>query len=164
NAFVALPSKTHRPADCGVRANLTLPLRADFGQIIGPDEGGAAAIGPVHDGDIGVGQVYTGIELFQGRIVPFFNLAEEDVRQDRARELELGVYALDVVSGNHAAEHSGKVQHVEIFDAADLLVGHGHVGGAEINGARAQLFDAAARSNGLVVDLYVGMRLPVLLK
>ena len=42
------------------------------------------------------------------------------------------------------------------------LVGHGHVGGAEVDGARAYLLDAAAGADGLIVDLNAGMRGAVL--
>ena len=43
------------------------------------------------------------------------------------------------------------------LDLRELLVAHRAVAGSEINGARGYLADAAARTDGLVVDLNPGM-------
>ena len=56
------------------------------------------------------------------------------------------------------------MQNFGLGDLRQLFVGHRHVGGAEIHGAFGELADSAARTDGLVVDLDVGMRLVIFLK
>ena len=43
------------------------------------------------------------------------------------------------------------------FGLRQLLVAHGAIGSAEINGAGLQLADAAAGADGLIIDLNIGM-------
>ena len=72
---------------------------------------------------------------------------------------------LRIISGNHSAQHrweSADTLYLVIF--AHLLFGHGHVGRAEITVPSDELRDAAAGSDGLIVDLDVGMELVKLLE
>src|SRR4029077_13726348 len=48
-----------------------------------------------------------------------------------------------------------KAETMLILEGLQLIVVHGTIGGAEIHGAFRDLLDAAAGSNGLIVDLYV---------
>src|SRR6266436_1727161 len=53
---------------------------------------------------------------------------------------------------------------VLVLVGLELLVVHGTIGGAEIHGAFGDLFDAAARTDGLVVDLNIGILLVVFIE
>ena len=86
NAFAALGADADRPFDRGILTDLALPLGADLGEIVGPDERGARTVRAVHDGNRGAGQLDAGIELRDRRIVPFRDLAEEDLGDGRAVE------------------------------------------------------------------------------
>ena len=88
------------------------------------------------------------------RVVPLLDLAEEDVGDGLAVELEALVDAVDVVGDRDRAEDRRDVDGVAalLLGGRELVVLHRRVGGAEVDGARAELRDAAAGADGLVVD------------
>src|SRR6185437_5192199 len=89
DALVTLAAHARGPAHRGAFADLRFPFGARLGEIVRPDERGAGAVGAVHDADRGVGEVRAGVERGDGGVIPLRDLAEEDVREHRARELEL---------------------------------------------------------------------------
>src|ERR1035438_2377362 len=157
HSLIALAPQARGPTYRSARAHLGLPLRADFGQVIGPYEGSAAAVGPMHYDDLGVRQFRAGIGLLQLRIVPLLDLAQIDSRQRFGRELQLLGDTSDVVGGYQTAQNRGEVQRL-VLHLADLLVGHGHVRRAEVHGAFGELPDSSAGADRLVVDLRVRIR------
>ncbi len=96
-----------------------------------------------------------------GSFTPGFSLAiaasshrlmrpEVDVREHLARELHLR-HAFEVVDRHHRPERGGEVQDGS-GRALGLLFGHRRIRGAEEHRAAAQLPDAAAGSDRLVID------------
>src|SRR5207245_6592668 len=64
-------------------------------------------------------------------------------------------------------QHGGKMKNsgaVLVLVGLELFVVHGAIGSAEIDGAFGDLFDAAARADGLIIDLKVGVFLVILVK
>ena len=100
------------------------------------------------------GQVHARVQLRDRRVVPLRDLAEEDVGEHRAGELQLAADVRDVVDRHDRAEHGREVQDLA-GRRLQLLVGHRAVGGAEEHRLVGQLPDAAARADRLVVDLHV---------
>jgi hypothetical protein len=103
------------------------------------------------------------IRLRNGGIVPFLDLAEEDVREHRAGELEVGGDARQVVDRDIGAKHGRKMQN-RPRRRLQLFVGHGTIGRPEKHGLVADLADAAAGSDRLVVDLHLRVLLVVLVE
>ena len=89
----------------------------------------------MHDGDVGARQVHAGVQLRDRRVVPLRDLAQEDVRQQRAGELQLARHARNVVDRHDGAEHGREVQNLA-RRRQQLIVGHRAVGGAEEHGLR----------------------------
>ena len=56
------------------------------------------------------------------------------------------------------------MQYLVLRDLRELLVGHRHVGGAKVHRTFGKLADSAAGTDGLVVDLDIGVRLMKFLK
>src|SRR6185369_1980044 len=93
--------------------------------------------------------------------IPSGDLTQEDVSEDIGRELEFGAYARNVVRGNDCAEDGGNVQDLG-FGLRQLLVGHRTVTGTEVERAGKNLADSATGTDGLIVDLNVGVEFVVL--
>ena len=102
-----------------------------------------------------------GIILGDARIVPVRDVPQEDVGDCRLAELEFSGHAGHIVGRDVRTEHGGDVNQL---DSARLeeIVSHGHIGCAEVDGPRANLLDATAGTDGLIVDLDAGMRGAVL--
>ncbi len=160
NAFVALAADADRPVDRGGHADRLLVVGRDLGKIIAPDVARARTVAAVHDGDVLARKVDAGIDGLDGRVVPLRDLAEEDIGEDLAGEAEVAAHAGNVVDGDDAAQDGREVRDAEA-GRRDLLVGHRAVGGAEEDRTGAELADAAARADGLIVDLHVRVQLVV---
>src|SRR5438067_13913996 len=76
NAFIAFAAETHRPPHAGSFAGSVAPLRAYFGEIVGPDVDRAAAVGAMHDDNRLARKLNFGICLSDSGIVPVGDLAE----------------------------------------------------------------------------------------
>src|SRR5439155_19273627 len=105
------------------------------------------AVAPVNHCDLLVGEVETAVQRLDGRVVPGCDVAEIDVRQHRARELQLVVSdAWDVV------DRDRRRQRPRDLNAAVTSVALGlrqpSIARPEIDGARGELGDAATRSDG----------------
>src|SRR5690606_14601448 len=111
----------------------------------GEVEGGARALGAVDDADRGVGQGEARVERGDLRRVPGRDLAEEDVGQHRAGELQRAWrQAFDVDDGNHAADRRGELAEAGL---GQLFARQRLVAGAEVHRALPDLGDAAARAD-----------------
>ena len=157
HALVALAADAGGPVHRGLLAHLGLPVRAHLGEVVGEDEGGAGAVGAVDDGDRPVGQGDARVELLDGGVVPLGDLAQVDVGEDGAGELELaGRDPLDVHHRHHAAH-----DHRELHQAGLVQLGglERLVGGAEVDGLGLDLLDAAAGADRLVVHADAGLGL-----
>src|SRR5579859_8012874 len=105
----------------------------------------------MHYYDVGIWQLGARIVFLDPRVTPLLDLAKENSGQRLRTELQFPC-ARDVIGGNHSAQDGREMERLD-RDFRDLLVRHGHVGGAEINRSLRELADAAAGANGLVVDL-----------
>src|SRR5699024_3199872 len=70
DAFVALAADAGRPFHRGAVADPLLPGGAGLGEVVGEIERGAGAVGAVHHDDLRVGEVQTGVERGDGRVIP----------------------------------------------------------------------------------------------
>ena len=78
------------------------------------------------------------------------DLAEEDVRVDVARQLDLR-YARQVV-GQHDLARSHRQEHRALLYLSHLVVGHRRVAGGEVHDPVDEILDARAAALGLIVD------------
>src|SRR4051794_20579224 len=153
DAVVALGARAGRPLDRLVDAGAALPL----GRVVG-EEGReelrrAGLVRAVADRDRLVGQLRARVGCGDGRVVPLLDLAEEDVRDGLAVELEPLVDAVDVVGDRDGPEDARDVDGLALLlGRRDLRVLHGGVRGAEVDGAGGELGDAATGADALVVD------------
>ncbi len=154
NAVVLRAANTDRPFNGVIGADVLLPLGVSDREVRGEEEGGAGTIRTVNDSDRQGRQSQTGVPLGDGRIIPHGDLAEEDVGQNGARQLQLaGGYARDI-DGRHNAANNGR----ELVEAVFVLLFEGQrlVSGAEIDRLGLDLLDAAAGTDGLEVELVAG--------
>src|SRR4029079_17924766 len=154
DAVVALGAGAGRPLDRLVRAGAALPGRGVVGEEGGEVRRRAGLVGAVADRDARGRQLRARVLARDLRVVPLLDLAEEDVGDRLAVELEALVDAVDVVGDGYGTEHRRDVDRVAalLLGGRDLVVLHRGVGGAEVDSARAELRDAAAGADGLVVD------------
>src|SRR5664279_4547463 len=106
------------------------------------------------DGDIRPREVHAGIQLCDRGVIPFCDLAQKDIGEDRPRELQLGTDSRDVVDGDVATEDGREVED-RAWSGRELVVRHGTVRGTEEDRLVRKLPDAAARTDRLVIDLHV---------
>ncbi len=115
----------------------------------------------MNDGDVLGRQIRARIQALDGVVIPLRDPAQVDVRKQLAGEVKIAGHAGDVVDRNDAAEDRRQVGDAEA-GRGDLLIGHGAGRGAEEDRAGAELADAAARADGLIVDPHVRMQLAIL--
>ena len=144
------PTPTGHLSDAST-PTLLLNSGRDLAQIVGEDEGRPRAVGAMDEGDVGGWQRDAGVEFHERRIVPLLDLAEHDVGEQRAGELQRLGHLRQVVDRHDRAEHGGEVQDLA-RRRLELFVLHRLVRGAEEHGAAGQLADARARSQRLIVD------------
>src|SRR3954447_25368959 len=153
DAVVALGAGARRPLDRLVHARAALPLGRVVGEEAREQLRRAGLVGAVAHLDRLVGQLHARVRGCDGRVVPLRDLAEEDVRDGLAVELQALVDALDVVGDRHRAEDARDVHGLALLlRSLDLGVLHGGVRGAEVDRAGRELRDATTRADALVVD------------
>lgn len=104
------------------------------------------------------GSFRSGLSAFGG-VVPLLDLAQEDVGQHGARQLQLARRdAVDVDHRHGAADHGRELQQAILFQVFGL---ERVIRGAEVDRLGLDLLLAAARTDGLVVDGVVGGSLVV---
>ena len=114
----------------------------------------------MHHDDILIGQRHAWIDARETRVIPLRDFAEEDVREHVRAEAHRLRHIRQVIRCDDRAEHRGNVQDVAT-DRGDRRIAHRRVGAAEVDRAIRELPDAAARSDRLIVQLHIGMRLVV---
>jgi hypothetical protein len=108
-------------------------------------------------GDQAGRQLHAGVEGGDGEVVPVLDLAEVDVGQQRAGELRAARgEPLDVHHRHDATDDRRELDHAVRLELLGL---EGHVGGTEVDRLGADLLDAAAGSDRLVVERHVRLRL-----
>src|SRR4051794_13460054 len=154
DAVVALRAGARRPLDRLVGAGAALPRRRVVGEEGGEVRGRAGLVGAVADRDVRARQLRRGVLPGDLGVVPLLDLAEEDVRDGLAVELQALLDAVDVVRDGDGPKDGRDVDGIRALlpGRRDLVVLHRRVGGAEVDSARAELGDAAARADALVVD------------
>ena len=153
HAGVPVGARPGRPAQAAPGAGRLGPGGADLGQVVAEDVGGAAAVGAVHDGDVGVGQPGAGVEDGKGRVVPLGDLAEEDLRENGAGELQpRAVEPRHVVGDGDGAEVNGDLERGAAPRAGEVGGAGGDVGGAEVDLPGGEAGDAGAAADRVVAD------------
>src|SRR4051812_32891034 len=154
DAVVALRTGAGRPLDRLVGAGAALPRRRVVGEERREVRRRARLVGAVADRDVRARQLRTRVLAGDLGVVPLLDLAEEDVRDGLAVELQALLDAVDVVRDGDRAKDGRDVNGIRalLLGGRDLVVLHRRVGGAEVDGAGAELRDAAAGADALVVD------------
>jgi len=114
--------------------------------------------------DVASRKFYAGVYRGDCRIVPLGDFTEEDACQSLLREVEFPGHSRDVVDRNISAEHGREMENIRPTlrgELLNLIVGHGTVRRAKIDGSLGHLFDARAGAERLVVDLNLGEQLVV---
>jgi hypothetical protein len=111
----------------------------------------------MHDGDRLRRQLGRRVELGDGRIIPGFDLAHEDLCECRAVDDEVaGLDSVDVHHRHDPAHHHRELNETTLVE---LLARQRRVGGAEGHGLGLDLLDAAAGTDRLVVQPDIGLLL-----
>ena len=103
------------------------------------------------------GSLAFGIELGDRRIVPVLDLAQEDLGERRAVERDVAALDAFEIDDRHDAAHHGR--ELDDADLVELFRLQRHVGGAEGHGLGADLLDAAAGADRLIVQAVAGLLL-----
>jgi hypothetical protein len=146
NALVTLLADARRPPYRGVLPDHSCPVGAHFGEKVGEDIGCSASIRAIDRQYLIVRKIDAGIIFGNARIIPSGDLAEVDVSNDVAGEVELLIHARNVVDRNDSAEDSGDVHQLDL-GSGKLLIGHGAVTGAEVDRSVGGLTNAATRAD-----------------
>src|SRR6267378_472734 len=164
NVLVALAAESNGPVHRGALANFVLPVRADFGKIVGPDIRRAAAIRTVNDNDVVRGEVHTLVGIGDDRVIPFGNASQKDADERLGGEIKGSGYSWNVVSRNHGSKHRGEMQNgraVLVFVSFQLIVIHRAIRGTEIDRSFSHLLDSCARADRLIIYLSCAIRLVI---
>ena len=90
------------------------------------------------------------VQLLDRRIIPFGDLAHEDLGEGRAVDHDLaGLHALDIDDRNDTAHDHWELGEAEFVE---FLAGQRLIAGPEGHGAGLDLLDAAARADRLIVE------------
>src|SRR5262249_32301458 len=149
NTFVSFSTDPARPLHRSVDTNFRLPVGADVGKIVSKVERRAGAVGPMHDRDRLAWQLQSRIQLFDSRVIPGLDVAEENLGESWPIEDEIaGLHALKIDDRYDAAHH-----HRELSKAGfiELLARQRRVAGSEGNGLGFDLFNSATGTDRLVV-------------
>src|SRR5207253_7833132 len=103
----------------------------DGGEMLGEHKGRAARIRPENDGDRQIGKFEIRISGDDPRVVPFGDLAEEEVRVDIVWQLQVLRTAGQVVS-EHDFARGYRQQDDAARDLGDFLVGHRRVAAGKV--------------------------------
>src|SRR5205823_598584 len=107
--------------------------------------------------DLGIGKLDALIYLRDGGIVPFGDLAEIDVGEERTGQLEFaGLHAYKIDDRNIAADDGRKLQQAVFFE---LFRFERHVRRTEIDRLVLDLLDTPARADRLVIHADTRLRL-----
>ena len=114
-----MAAQAHWPLHGSGGADFFRPLRRDFAEVVGEDEGGAAGVCPAHDGDFHARQLQGGIGGADGRVIPGGDLAQVDVCEGLAAEFQLAIGdAGQIGDDHHAAGEHGELHEAVCKGAA----------------------------------------------
>src|SRR3954451_13095663 len=150
DAVVALGAGARRPLDVLVDPRPALPLRRVVGQELREALRGARGVGSVHDGDLGRRQLDVRVLGLDRRVVPALDLAQVDVAQRLAVELQAALDAAQVVGRRDRAERERDLDGRALLDGGLVLVGQRRVRAGEVHGAGGELRYAGAGTDALV--------------
>ena len=150
--FIPFAAKTDRPVHGGVYSDLGFPLRTDLREIVHPHVRCSAAIRPVDNNDILVGQIHSRVCLLEFRVAPLRDLAQKNSGERFRCEVDFLSDAGHIVSRNDGAQDGRKMKDLRLR-LLKLFVGHWTVGRSEIDGALDDLANSPTRANRLIVDL-----------
>src|ERR1035437_9115386 len=150
DAFIALAAESNRPFDRCALANRIRPNRTDVAQVINEDIGRAAAVGTMNHDNRQIPQIHIWIERGALGIVPFRDIAHENVDDGITVQFQLGI-SRQIVSDDIRAGDGGNVQEFP-RRFGEVFIAHRAIGGAEVHGSFGDLFLAAAGTDGLVVE------------
>src|SRR3954471_2925389 len=165
DAVVALGAGARRPLDRLVDARPVLPLVRVVGEERREQLGRARLVRAVADRDSRVRELRAGVLLGDRRVVPVLDLAEEDVGDRRAVELQALVEPADVVGDRDRAEEHRDLDGVALRERVAVLGRERWVAAGEVSRALAERGDAGAGADGLVVErdaLVLERRAPLL--
>ena len=146
DALVALAAGAGRPLDVLVDPGAALPFRAVAREEVGEALGRARRVGAVDDGDVRVGQLQARVLAGDLGVVPLLDLAEVDVGERLAVELEPALDAGQVVGRGDRAEGDRRLDRRALLDGRDLLVLERRVRAGEVDRPGRELRDARRRS------------------
>src|ERR1700730_16988982 len=129
------------------------PLHQELGEV----GGGAGRVGADGDGDRGAGQGDTGVVRRDLRVVPGRDLALEDTRDHRRRQLERLAEAGQVVRQRDRADYDGEVEKRLALEVRRLGGGDRRVRARVVDHPRGQVRAPLARAAAAVVDRYAGL-------
>ncbi len=111
----------------------------------------------MHHGDRLRRQLGVGVQLLNSRIIPRFHGSKEDAGQRRAIEHEFSRrHAFHIHNRHNAAHHHRKLNQAMLVEIRTL---ERSIGGAERHRLGLDLFDAAARTDRLIVQPDAGILL-----
>ena len=153
----ALATGTDRPLNRLAFANFGFPVSADLAEVIGEDESGAGAICAVYHCNVVIGQFYTLVFGCDLGVAPFGYFSQINLRQSVPSQLQLaGFDTINVNHGHYAPHYSGELRQV-VF--AQFIGRKGGVSCTKIHGLGFYLFDAATRTDRLVIQAHIGFSL-----
>ena len=110
HALITLAACANGPIHRAVLADFGLPFGIHLAKVAGKQKCGAGAVSTAHRCDRCVRQIYGRVDGLDSRIVPARNLAQINVAENLAAELQLArLYPLDIDDGYHAQNHRGKL-------------------------------------------------------
>src|SRR5207249_3324973 len=123
---------------------------------VGPDVSCATRFRAMHDDNVIGREARSLVCASDQRIVPLGHLAKVNARQGLRCKVQRCGDSGKVVGGNDGTEHGREMKDgaaVFVLESFGLIVIHGAIGGAEIDGTLGDLLNAAARTDRLIVDL-----------
>ena len=142
HAFVTLAAGSHFPVHLGIFTNSRFPFFAYLGQVVSEDECGTGAVSAMDYIDSCIRQFCACVECNDSRVIPFADLAKENLSQNFSIQLQLASFDADYVNNrNHTSHYCGELHQSVFFQCLWL---QWHVRRAEIHGLGDDLLDAAA--------------------
>src|ERR1022692_1463182 len=126
-------------------------------QELGEVGGGAGRVGADGEGDRGAGQGDAGVVRRDLRVVPGRDLALEDARDHRRRQLQRLAEAGQVVRQRDRADYDGEVKHRLALEVRRLSGGDRRVRARVVDHPRGQVRAPLARAAAAVVDRHAGL-------
>jgi len=124
--------------------------------LVGPGEGGAAAVGAMDDDDFGIGEGDTVVDGADGGVVPPADLTEVDAGEDVWGKAEVLANPGQMVYGDDGADGGRELEYLD-GHLGHIGRGEGNVGGGEGDLFIVELLDSGLGADAVVGDVDVGM-------